>query len=315
MELSISVVIPCYRAEHSIKRTLDSVVNAGVNLKNIIVVEDGVFDNTEKIITYFPGVNHIQQKLNKGAPTARNIGLKNTKTEFVMFLDSDDFISQDHLINLYKSGISEKADIIFGPWRLAGEKMGEGPINYPPRISSEEWLLRWLTDDFVPTCSVLWSTDFVRKIGGWNTNLRQNDDGEIAIRGLMNTTKLAFSKKGFSTYWQHNSPYRISKSSEAHRLHSANIIYKQVKPWVKKFNNDKYNSSLGAFCIKQYWSAIASNAGKEEKTKWKKRALKLGYKKSGYNSKTNLWSALIGVRLSIFLRNYIHRPLLYMKRQ
>src|SRR5690625_6403420 len=71
-----------------------------------------------------------------------------------MFLDSDDFISQDHLINLYKSGISEKADIIFGPWRLAGEKMGEGPINYPPRISSEEWLLRWLTDDFVPTCSV-----------------------------------------------------------------------------------------------------------------------------------------------------------------
>src|SRR5690625_3117307 len=216
---NLTVVIPSYRAESLIARTLNSLVQAGLGRQNIIVVEDGVFDNTKQIIDDFSGIQHIQLQENKGAPYARNTGLELTRTKYVMFLDSDDFISEDHLANLCSEAISTEADITFGPWRMAGEKMGCLSIRYPTQIPAEQWVTQWLMTEFVPPCAVLWSTDFIRSIGGWREDLKQNQDGELAIRGLMNTNKIAFSKNGYGIYWQHNSPYRVSKASSDNRLH------------------------------------------------------------------------------------------------
>ncbi|HEY4537844.1 MAG TPA: glycosyltransferase family 2 protein [Erysipelothrix sp.] len=317
MIADVSIVIPSYKSEKLIGRTLKSLLKSKIIPENIFVVEDGVFDNTEKIIKSFYGVRHIQLKTNKGAPNARNEGLHCVKTRFVMFIDSDDYVSEDLIEGLVNSAIQKDTDIAFGPWRLAGSKMGNGPIQYPTQSSAEEWVTRWLTTEFVPSCSVMWSTDFVKSIGGWDVSLKQNQDGEIAIRGLMHTKNLSYSKQGYSVYWQHATPHRVSTAPIESRLYAAHVIFNQVAPWVKKQGLDEQaKMRLGAFCIKQYWDSIESGGtNKNDAEIWRERALNLGYKKLGYDTKTNFFASVFGIKLSLLLRSQIHRPLINKRKR
>ena len=65
---------------------------------DVIVVEDGVFDQTADRIRSLPfSINHVAFEKNQGAQRARNHGLGLVRTETVMFLDSDDYIDEQLL--------------------------------------------------------------------------------------------------------------------------------------------------------------------------------------------------------------------------
>jgi len=97
----ISVIIPAYNAEKYIKEALDSVLDQTYPTHEIIVVDDGSTDSTEKIVKEYIGspghqvtrspvdIKYIYQ-MNKGPGAARNAGIKEAKGEYVAFLDSDD---------------------------------------------------------------------------------------------------------------------------------------------------------------------------------------------------------------------------------
>jgi len=95
----VSVIIPTYNRSKTILKTLESVKNQTYRPVEIIVVDDGSKDNTEKIVSNWIKHNlsfdltaiYISQ-LNKGAPIARNMGLMSSKGRFVQFLDSDDIL-------------------------------------------------------------------------------------------------------------------------------------------------------------------------------------------------------------------------------
>ena len=98
----VSVVIPCYKAEKYIARAIDSVLAQPYVDVEVIVVEDGVFDNTKSIVSrYSDKVKFLSFEQNRGAPVARNAGLKEVSSEYVMFLDADDFLEGELLRGLY----------------------------------------------------------------------------------------------------------------------------------------------------------------------------------------------------------------------
>ena len=96
-----SIIIPVYNVEKYIKRCLDSVFTQTFKDFEVIVVNDGTKDNSMDIVENYD-VKIITQK-NQGLSVARNTGVKKAKGEYIIFLDSDDYIEKDLLKNINKS--------------------------------------------------------------------------------------------------------------------------------------------------------------------------------------------------------------------
>ncbi len=94
--MDITVVIPTYNRYEILKRALISVYSQSYMPKEVIIIDDGSTDNTSQITKQFPHVKYIYQK-NSGVSSARNLGIKNSMSEWIAFLDSDDTWHVDKL--------------------------------------------------------------------------------------------------------------------------------------------------------------------------------------------------------------------------
>lgn len=111
----ISVIIPCYNAGEFLSRSINSVLQNDLQDIEIIAINDGSTDNTLEILGNFSDDRlSIIDQPNSGASAARNAGINKASGEFVLFLDSDDFLCPNILNELYQNAIKFDADIVFG---------------------------------------------------------------------------------------------------------------------------------------------------------------------------------------------------------
>ena len=96
-----SIIIPVYNVEKYIKKCLDSIFNQTYKNFEVIVVNDGTKDSSMDIVEKYD-VKIINQK-NQGLSAARNNGAKHAKGEYILFIDSDDYIQKDLLEEIDKS--------------------------------------------------------------------------------------------------------------------------------------------------------------------------------------------------------------------
>ncbi len=96
----ITVVIPVYNREQTIKRAIDSVLSQSILPEEVIVVDDCSTDGTKEILEgYGDKITRIFLPENCGPSKARNEGIKKSRTEWIAFLDSDDCWDRDKLKN------------------------------------------------------------------------------------------------------------------------------------------------------------------------------------------------------------------------
>tara|TARA_R100000353_G_scaffold12592_1_gene13023 strand:+ start:172 stop:1122 length:951 start_codon:yes stop_codon:yes gene_type:complete len=308
--MNYSVVIPSYRSEAFIGRAIESCLAEGIAGSNIFVVEDGVYDNTALVVKKYPEVNLIQLEENSGAPSARNLGLTRVHTDYIMFLDADDYIENSLATGLINAAISTDADVVFGPWRYGGDHRNDGVIRRPEVKTTQRWLISWLNFQIVPTCSVLWKTSTIKRIGAWDERLKKNQDGELMVRAFLEKVKIAYTNDGCGVYWQHNSPNRVSSASYKSRIFTSDVIYKNILDTANEepnvFGSEDFLFEVGRFCCKTAWFA-AEGSDKKEYCRWTVRARNLGFKKFGYNRKSDLMARLIGLKYAAKLKNKI-RP-------
>lgn len=93
--MSISVIIPCFNCEKTLRRAVDSVLSQTLLPDELILVDDCSADGTAAIIAEFAHLTRIRvmaiaQQINQGAAAARNIGMDAATGDYVAFLDSDD---------------------------------------------------------------------------------------------------------------------------------------------------------------------------------------------------------------------------------
>lgn len=88
--MNVSVVIPCFNRKKTLSRSIDSVVNQTYKPSEIIIVDDGSTDGTRDfIIKSYPNIKYFFQP-KKGVSSARNKGIRESSSDWVAFLDSDD---------------------------------------------------------------------------------------------------------------------------------------------------------------------------------------------------------------------------------
>lgn len=254
----VSVVIPAYRAQAWIGRALRSVAEqVGVSTE-VIIVEDGVFDDTRGIVGEFSNARLITLQENRGAQVARNAGLGEARGEFVMFLDADDYLEGQVLAGLVDALRTSRSGIAFAPWRRVWED-GRGSEKFQPQaLEPLERVGDWLTGGWHPPCSVLWRRSTVVAIGGWKVGMKKNQDGEIVIRCLLQGYQSAISTEGAGVYWQHVSEHRVTSASMADSLPSQEVVRQLVEAWMHENHAQasRLKDALAIFCYNQSKAAF-----------------------------------------------------------
>lgn len=126
----MSIIIPVYNVEDYLPKCLDSVLAQTYENLQIIVVNDGTKDNSDKIIREYQGKDDrivVVEKENGGLSSARNAGLVHATGVYCFFLDSDDYIEPDLLKKAIGKMQEEKADMVVFDYQRFYEDGREDP--------------------------------------------------------------------------------------------------------------------------------------------------------------------------------------------
>ena len=131
----ITVVIPVYNVEKYLKKCVDSVLHQTYKNYEIILVDDGSADSSGTIcdeLSMKNGNVKVIHQENMGLGGARNTGIKNCNTEYIIFLDSDDYIHPELLEKCIQTLKTNKCDIVLFDMVSVDENGAKGSLYTTP---------------------------------------------------------------------------------------------------------------------------------------------------------------------------------------
>lgn len=136
----VSIIVPVYNGEKSIERCLRSIQNQSYTNIEVIVVNDGSTDHTEKVIKKYVEEDarfHYIKKDNTGVSDSRNIGMASAKGEYFQFVDGDDWLVKQATEEFVRTAQLYDCDMVISDfYRVCGRKiMVKGHIDMGPVIT------------------------------------------------------------------------------------------------------------------------------------------------------------------------------------
>lgn len=196
-ELLVSIVIPVYNTKPYIAQCLNSLIAQTMNRFEIICVNDGSTDGSEKILhryqEQYSFIRVISQE-NKGAGVARNVGLSSAKGKYVLFLDSDDYFDEHLLEKVCDKAEKNNCDIVlFDIYRFDNQTKEV----FSPRLN--------LNQKVIPTLDVFSAEDIPKSIFNislgvaWNKLYRRQfiEENNLRFQEIRNSNSVYFSFAAF----------------------------------------------------------------------------------------------------------------------
>lgn len=205
--MKVSVVIPCRNAEPWLAQTIGSALDQTAPPDEIIVIDDGSTDGSLALARRFEvrcgGRVRVHGERSGRASRTRNIGAWLAGGDALMFLDADDVLAPNALEALAGTLAGDPKGVAVCPWcrleRVDGRWVAR-PASCAPRRPGQDPLAAWLTGWYYPPCSVLWSRNAFRQVGGWDEQATVNDDGDLMMRALVDGVPLLESAEGLAFY-------------------------------------------------------------------------------------------------------------------
>ena len=140
----ISIIVPVYNVEKYLSRCIDSILNQTFDDFELILIDDGSPDHSGSICDDYAKKDNrilVIHKENGGLSDARNAGINIASGEYIMFVDSDDYISKDMCEILYQRIIKDKSDMalcsVIGV-NEEGEEIEKGTFIVDDRLLEEK---------------------------------------------------------------------------------------------------------------------------------------------------------------------------------
>lgn len=231
MSYKLSVIIPVFNAEDYIKECLDSVVDQSLGIDNIevMIVNDNSCDSTLDIISQYtdkyPSFKLISNKSNLGPGESRNMALKEVSSDYVTYLDADDFISQ----NAYEDALSKinefNADLLIYNWETYTGSDYVEPINIHQQNTLENKLITDIKQNpklFLSTAP--WNKIYHRSLFKYlKFSKGFYEDNIVAILALINAKRIFLSKDSIY-YYRKNSDSTTENITVDSSIHLSNSI-------------------------------------------------------------------------------------------
>ena len=226
----VSVIVPVYNSCEYIGSTLDSIINQDFSSFELIVIDDGSTDNSLEIIKEKLSKSTISYEIihqeNAGVSSARNVGIEKATGEYLVFVDSDDYITGNHLSELY-NGETEFSLIQF--IKKDGDKMST-PDHYSKRLMScDEFIRKELKMEiYFNFWQLMYKTSIIKDNNiRFNPDVIYGEDTEFALKALVYGKEIAVSNEVTYYYIQHSDS--AIKTSEYRRFEVVEIFEKMAE--------------------------------------------------------------------------------------
>ena len=247
----VSVIIPVYNTEKYLSETIDSVIDQTIGFNNIelILVNDGSKDNSEKVCKYYEekydNVKYIY-KDNSGVSDTRNLGKKESTSKYIMFLDSDDKLNDIALEKLY-SFIDKNEEIDFVISRVKFFEKSEVYHYMDYRFDDGDRVVDINDDKYVKynqyhSTGILIRKKAIEKID-YDKNVKYGEDMKFMASILLNNPKFGIVKEAMLYYRKRkdessaiNKQYS-DKSWFTNSLDAYKYVLDKAKEKYKKVNN------------------------------------------------------------------------------
>ncbi len=240
--MKISVIVPVYNVENYLEKCLNSLVNQTLEEIEIMVINDGSTDDSQKIIDEFqkkyPQKIKAFSKENGGLSDARNFGIERASGNFLAFVDSDDYISENMLQEMYDLAIKNEAELVICNLQKVDEhgnvtqKLTQIP-NFSEKIDMEK-NFSVFSDLSYFACNKIFKRELFD--GKRFQKGMHFEDIELIPQLLLRCKTLAKTDAFHYQYLE-----RTNSISKSHTERGLDIL-KAVKNVEKSFENSRYSS-------------------------------------------------------------------------
>lgn len=222
----LSVILPVYNVEEYLGECLDSIIGQSFADIEVVCVNDGSTDKSEKIIKdYLLKDNRIKliNQPNKGAASARNTGIEAANGDYILILDSDDYLEENALQEMYNRSKSSDLDILIAYSYDLDNKTGEKTL--PAYHLKKQYLPSKKVfnykdfPDYVFNFSVGWAWDklykksFIEKYNLRFPNLQNTEDAYFVFMSLVLADRISVIEDALITH-RVNNQTQLSQSRE-----------------------------------------------------------------------------------------------------
>jgi glycosyltransferase involved in cell wall biosynthesis len=251
--IKISIIVPVYNTGKYLKRCLESIISQKFEDIEIIVVNDCSPDDSLNIIKEFMKkdnrISLIDKQRNEGLSAARNSGIKIAKGEYIIHIDSDDWIEKEYFLETYQNAKKYDADIIITDFY---KDFDNGKINYikdqAENINKEDMLENiFLMNAYPSVCNKLIRRELYIK------NNIYHPIGVAIGEDLCTTPKLIYYAKNIYKYNKPFLHYIQTPDSmirtKIRELNKLKEIYFVIKNLEEFFDSKNVNLSLNILKI------------------------------------------------------------------
>lgn len=252
----ISVIIPTYNRGYIINRAIDSVISQTFKNIEIIIVDDNSNDNTKNLIVSYKDsrIRYLKHNINMGAQAARNTGIKNSKGDYIAFLDSDDEFLPNKLELQYNAFCNspKKVGVIYSHAYIRDESnndIGEFCINFKGNIYKD--ILKYLCIDFI---TPLTRRECFEKMGFLDERVPSYQEWDTFIR-ISKYYEFEYIPKKLAIHYHHKGE-RISQSILKDAIGFAYVVNKHMKAIQQECGNQELANIYFQIATKYYDAKI-----------------------------------------------------------
>ena len=235
--VKVSVIVPIYNTEKYLSRCIESLINQSEKDIEIILLNDGSTDKSEEVINSYKDkrIKYIKKE-NTGIGSTRNLGINKSKGEYLMFIDSDDYIDLKCVEKMYNYAIKNKSDLVISDfYKDYGNKLEEIKIQKFNGSSLKEnpKIINYIN---LGPCNKLYKKEILKDTY-FEENLKY-EDAPFVIKALKNAHKITKINECLSYYVIHNNSQTTIRDKKIFDILEISNIIKNT------LNEDIYHEEL-----------------------------------------------------------------------
>ena len=310
----LSVIIPVYNGEKTLKRCIESVLKQKDEDIEIIMINDGSTDASDKIVQEYkeknPKIISYYQKKNTGVADTRNYGIKKAKGKYILFLDADDYLDI-HLYGLVKQYMEKDIDLIKFKLQREDEKGNiietvNGPV-FENKTGEEGFEELYATDVLLdsPCVYVIKRDIFIKNKLEFKVGTEHEDFGLMPFVIVLAKTMISIHFYGYH-YVQVEGSITRNDSYEKTKKKAKDAL-KQYDEALMKIDRYKLNKKIAETLKIYYTNAILLKIETLEKKDQKEYIKEIRKRKMTKNIKVkNIKQLLRKMILSLNIKWYLN---------
>lgn len=242
--IKVSVIVPVFNASKYISKTLDSIISQDFDSFEIIVVDDGSTDDSLDIVKNALGNVEIPHKIihqeNAGVSVARNVGIEASCGDYLVFIDADDYVSKNHLSNLY-NGKTDFSLTLYA--KQVGDKLTSLDTYAKSEISTYEFIKMELNMQITFNFFQLMYKSSIIKDNNirFTPGIVYGEDTEFAHKALNYGDKIAINNEVTYYYVQHS---ESAINTTEYRRFDIVGIFENIAKFYKNNNRKEFSDLI-----------------------------------------------------------------------